>query len=51
MSEGGREVEEVLRFSYYGGARCPGSGHSRVVNVYFQCDKGSGAVSCWEGGE
>ena len=43
-SEGGRDGERErgreggegnFEVSYYGGARCPGSGHSRVVNVYF----------------
>ena len=40
------EVSGVLRLSYYNGDKCPG-GRSHVVNVFFQCDKGSGAVS-WE---
>ena len=38
------EVTGVLRLSYYNGAKCEGSGRSHVVNIFFQCEQGSGAV-------
>ena len=39
------EVKGVLRLSYYNGAKCVGSGKSRTVNIFFQCEKGAGLVS------
>ena len=39
------EVTGVLRLSYYNGAKCAGSGKSRTVNIFFQCEMGAGLVS------
>ena len=38
------EATGVLRLSYYNGDKCESSGRSHVVNIYFQCEKGSGMV-------
>ena len=39
------EVTGVLRLSYYNGAKCSGSGRSRTVHIFFQCEKGAAIVS------
>ena len=44
LSDITEEVSGVLKLSYYNGAKCP-SGKSHTVNIFFQCEKGSGPVS------
>ena len=44
LSDITEEVTGVLKLSYYNGAKCS-SGRSRVVHIFFQCEKGTGVVS------
>ena len=44
LSDITEEVTGVLRLSYYNGAKCS-NGRTRVVNIFFQCEKGAGVVS------
>ena len=41
------EVTGVLRLSYYNGAKCAGSGKTRTVNIFLQCDMKTGVVSLY----
>lgn len=44
LSDITEEVTGVLSLSYYNGAKCS-NGRTRVVNIFFQCEKGAGVVS------